>query len=75
VLAQAVAKSTVIGMSTHYKIDALISLTIVFLSVAAFASMADARTMQVRDFKSIVDHSSVSYLSPAFSDPDLRACR
>ena len=63
------------GMSTHYKIDAFISLTIVLLSVAAFASMADARTMQVRDFKSIVDHSSVSYLSQTASDPNSRTCR
>ena len=74
-LAQAVVKSTVIGMSTHYKIDALISFTIVFLSVAAFASVADARSMQVRDFKSIVDHSSVSYLSQTASDPNPRTCR
>ena len=63
------------GMSTHYKIDAFISLTIVLLSVAAFASMADARTMQVRDFKSIADHSSVSYLSQTASDPNSRTCR
>ena len=71
-LAQAVVKSTVIGMSTHYKIDALISLTIIFLSVFAFASMADART--VPSVKSVVERSSFSQLYQAPADSP-RTCR
>lgn len=62
-------------MITNRTIDAIISLTIIFLSVFAFASMADARG--VPSLKSFVGGSALSQIS-AQADanaPAARTCR
>lgn len=61
-------------MITNRTFDAIISLTIIFLSVFAFASMADARS--VPNFKSIVAGTTFSELSQAATAAvPVRTCR